>query len=814
LNKIKEQKTRDNHYVPQWHKKGFIEDGSKKLHYLDLFPEQNTLNDGRVITYNDYYTYTPTQAFFKQDLYTTFFGNDINDDIETYLFGAIDDMGARAVKAFIDGGEVNYHNHFSQLLEFIDAQKLRTPKGLDWIKNHYSQLNQVELMTEMQAIRSINSTMWAEGVREIVSARNADVKFIVSDHPITLYNHAIPPESDSCAYPNDANTAYLATQTIFPLDKDHCLILTHYEYASEPKLSTPYQNRTNARNFSNSLVKTDSCIRERMLNDNEVHQINFIIKSRAKRYIAAGKKEWLYPENSITLKWKDLRKVLLPPKNSLFGFGGETFIGYKDGTTHYQDAFGRTKKSSDFLNKKTIENLGKDEYCSCGSGKRHVVCCFNKPDDLRPATNVRSIRERNLMFLDFIYDELGLTKGKTWLDIRKELSDKQVKNIYYFYSLLWPQDTDIISLLPKPDGCFRALYTGLIDPRTITCVATSMTLNIDELLIVQPFINPNFVNSDFSPVENPSKFKAEVLKNIMLLLELEPFIAKGMINFIPDFSTWNPQLGKNAFKMADSRLADTPINPKQLDMSKKLFDDDYQRIHYMEPDISIIAKLKKQNPDISEKMIIDVLKLREQKKLNDNLLLLQEQQTGEENSQFIITHLSPNFEFSLFIAQITGSFILTDSPHRWDELVTACSKEPENLMPLITQMNNEKVTINVIPDITIKLCNSGKFNELKDTLRLVNTVIKSNIKDRDLTAQLNVALSEHNIKMKNLDSNVSLSREKPSNYNFDFKMHCRAPTNGIYDKNVQRLLLSWGSTMHTHNVPWALYLEMKHRTTN
>ena len=38
----------------------------------------------------------------------------------------------------------------------------------------------------------------------------------------------------------------------------------------------------------------------RLLTDVEVNEINFIIKSRAYRYIAAaGKKEWLFPEEKI-----------------------------------------------------------------------------------------------------------------------------------------------------------------------------------------------------------------------------------------------------------------------------------------------------------------------------------------------------------------------------------------------------------------------------------------------------------------------------------------------------------------------------------
>ena len=48
-------------------------------------------------------------------------------------------------------------------------------------------------MFEMQGIRMLHCTIWVGGVREIVSAEDAEVKFIASDHPVTIYNHAVPP---------------------------------------------------------------------------------------------------------------------------------------------------------------------------------------------------------------------------------------------------------------------------------------------------------------------------------------------------------------------------------------------------------------------------------------------------------------------------------------------------------------------------------------------------------------------------------------------------------------------------------------------
>src|SRR5436190_988716 len=74
------------------------------------------------------------------------------------------------------------HDSFQNFFAYIDAQKIRTPKGLDWIRARYGQIDQVNLMLEMQALRQMHCTMWLEAVREVVSAEDSDVKFIVSDH--------------------------------------------------------------------------------------------------------------------------------------------------------------------------------------------------------------------------------------------------------------------------------------------------------------------------------------------------------------------------------------------------------------------------------------------------------------------------------------------------------------------------------------------------------------------------------------------------------------------------------------------------------
>jgi len=319
-----DQQTRNNHYVPQWYQRGFLAPGQSRLCHLNLDPDYKTLPDGRQVPRTARHEWGTKNCFVEYDLYTTHFGSIVNDDVEKHLFGVIDDRGAKAVRAFVLGNPADVHESFQDFFEHMAAQKLRTPKGLDWIRSCYGALGQVELMVEMQALRLMHCTMWVEGVREVVSAQDSDVKFILTDHPVTVYNAAVDPTFEQCAYPQDPLVAAVGSQTVFPLDANTCLILTHLEYAKEPNQLNLTRLRTNARHLGVGMTRTDNFIRDRRLSRGEVIAINHLLKSRAKRYIAAADKTWLYPEREFNGSWAQIAQVLLPKAN-LWRFGGETY---------------------------------------------------------------------------------------------------------------------------------------------------------------------------------------------------------------------------------------------------------------------------------------------------------------------------------------------------------------------------------------------------------------------------------------------------------------------------------------------------------
>jgi len=105
----------------------------------------------------------------------------------------------------------------------------------------------------------------------------------------------------------------------------------------------PYQNAQkmgpNKRLMRNTLFSFLDIQFDRFLSEEEVLEINYIIKKRALRYIAAAEKDWLYPEQRLQSDhWRKLGDgYLLMPDPRHVHMGGTTYIGYEGGRS---EAFG------------------------------------------------------------------------------------------------------------------------------------------------------------------------------------------------------------------------------------------------------------------------------------------------------------------------------------------------------------------------------------------------------------------------------------------------------------------------------------------
>lgn len=800
-----DQPTRNNHYVPVWYQRGFLQSGQSQLHYLDTSPEQKVLPDGRTVTMNALRKWGPKSCFYEYDLYSTHFGAVVNDEVEKYLFGSIDVRGAKAVRAFADGDPSAIHHSFRDFFEYLDAQKLRTPKGLDWIKSRYSALDQLQLMLEMQGLRLMHCTMWTEGVREILSAEDSDVKFIVTDHPLTVYNAALPPDSGECRYPQDPAIEMIGTQTVFALDGNTCLILTHLEYANHPEALNLTAPRTHARYRGQSLVRTDAFIRKRKLSRDEVIAINHLLKSRARRYVAASDKEWLYPERSFGGEWKDIARVLLP-RDELWQFGGEIYVGHADGSTQYQDAFGRTSGAHEYLRrKKRATDLGQNDLCGCGSGRKFKRCCKDLPEADRPSWDVYGIRERNLMFCNAVADILGLTSGKSWDDVRRELSDGQVKRIHEAFGSLWPEDTDLVELLPRPTkGAFRAVYLGTSDPRTVEAAVLGWLPYFDEVMLAHPFVNPLCVKPEVSPTKSPSQYKAQTLKNVLMLLILEPYIRSGYVHLIPHPGDFNPDFGMSALHMAKERTAGWKPAQGSADLFRALAEDDYDRFLGRLPESTLRGLIREYKPEASDTEIDSVIAYMKSDLAADPCALLQPIVPGESGAQLQVFK-GYSLEAAMYLAALTGSIIYTDLETLWGQLhLHALQTDPAATAawgPVAESLRAVEFPIHMDPQTLHEIRSTGRIGGMRAAMRLFAEAVRSG--DRLRGDHVALQFTKAAQAMKGEWNNV------PQTLRLTGRVEVSVPSGGFERNEVRRLLLTFGRAKSVHPIPFAMFIKVE-----
>lgn len=335
---------RNNHYVPIWYQKRFIpaEQKDKELYYLDLHPTYLVNAEGVATPLRELKRQGPRFCFFEEDLYTMRLGNVESRDIEKVFFGDIDDRGRDAVEYFENFKHPSMNGKaYQDFLEYLTIQKLRTPKGFRWLLGQSPIRDRNLLLLGLQQLVGLYGAVWTECIWQIADASQSATKFIVSDHPVTIYNRECVPDSAFCSREGDPDIRLQGSHTIFPLSLEKILILTNLSWVRNPYQS-PRATRPNPSLKRPSMFKFTTVQTLRHLSEREVTEVNLIIKRRAYRYIGAAREEWLYPERSFPQPhWRQLGNgYLLMPDPRSVQFSGEIIIGHNDGTSSAIDEYG------------------------------------------------------------------------------------------------------------------------------------------------------------------------------------------------------------------------------------------------------------------------------------------------------------------------------------------------------------------------------------------------------------------------------------------------------------------------------------------
>jgi hypothetical protein len=343
---------RNNHYVPRWYQKLFFlpKHEKRELYYLSLNPGVFTDSRGIIHQKKPIRKQGTKFCFAKEDLYTTRYGLEEYTEIEKYFFGEIDNNGRYAVDYFTHFKHPSANGSaFRNMTIYMSTQKLRTPKGLEWLSDQVGTQDKQKILSSLLYLRQMYCAIWTECVWQIADASESETKFIISDHPVTVYNRVCAPKTQWCLGANDPDIIMQGTHTIFPLSLDKILIMTNLSWVRNP-YQPEIRYRPNPNLFRSAVFKFTDIQTHRHLSKQEVTEINYIIKRRAFQYIAAAKEEWLYPEKSLAItKWDTFGNgYLLMPDPRPIHLGGQVYIGHHDGTTSAYDEYGRRPWQSDY----------------------------------------------------------------------------------------------------------------------------------------------------------------------------------------------------------------------------------------------------------------------------------------------------------------------------------------------------------------------------------------------------------------------------------------------------------------------------------
>jgi hypothetical protein len=400
---------------------------------------------------------------------------------------------------------------------------------------------------------------------------------------------------------------------------------------------------------------------------------------------------------------------------------------------------------------------------------------------------------------------LELESGKDWVQIRRELTDDEIAKIYNLYEGLWPLETDLLALLPKPNGEARAVYTGSIHPSSITDFALAAPLYFGEL--AHPFVHAGIMKKEMSPTGNPKSYRQEFLKTILFFLNVMPLVDLGLVNLIPDPRDFDFHLREQMMSMARARSP--RFDPKDDPRLQRTMEEDTRRGIMLMPPDAMRTQLRKLRPDLSDEEIEAAMRAGVRMRERDPLAVLQEGslEGGKGGGQMNMFKLVPNFEMTMYLAQATGACIVTDSPFRWSEVQGAIRQRfkaaTPGLAPLVTDIERSKFAFpqNATDVVAAALSKTGAGypDLLRDLFKYL-----SNLEERGAKPNREAQFVG---RFANAHAAAQAAFKKSGVPVKEGRISCVFPPGGMQDNTVNRLLLMSSSERHLSNVPMAFFIE-------
>ena len=88
-------------------------------------------------------------------------------------------------------------------------------------------------------------------------------------------------------------------------------------------------------------------------------------------------------------------------------------------------------------------------------------------------------------------------------------------------------------------------------------------------------MNPWNIATKYNPIDSPSQYRDQTLKNIGLMIQMLPLIDAGIVEMIPNPCDFDSHLRKNVWEMAQERLRGWKPGKDDLEEVEPLYKNDY-----------------------------------------------------------------------------------------------------------------------------------------------------------------------------------------------------------------------------------------------
>jgi hypothetical protein len=332
---------------------------------------------------------------------------------------------------------------------------------------------------------------------------------------------------------------------------------------------------------------------------------------------------------------------------------------------------------STYINTREVRmglKYGRNDPCPCGRLKKYKNCCGAIGIDYSTMTKEQHVRHltlrgKNLLFLDNLYNILDLhknrTKLKTWddliVEVKKALTPNAVSSIYQCIPLIWPDRDDYIRCTELEKENSPGLFIGSYVFDSTLSLVNKYGLYENKIIMIDPIIDHRTMADKYNPVAHPEMHLLETLNTVLIWMEFEPWINSGDVVFTRNPAEFDYKLMAEARNTTKERYDLVPELRDAKDdvlIPSEIKDRFKQQMMLLTPDATTLKYLRDKGIDEGA-AIAYISRLR----LSSPYYM-----DGVGEGQLLRFNSGANYELGKYLCNIINGHILTDLRVRWIEM--------------------------------------------------------------------------------------------------------------------------------------------------